>query len=612
MVKQYLENLTTPAGSYDVIKFRLPSTKANIPPYQVISLQYGKSYDKATGEGTLVLAYDDKVYDVLTKYAEIIIEAGYIYPSGETSLMPVMTGYIKDVKPQADKLQIELQDKGILLEQKGSANYSGQKRSYIIADIIKKAGLKPLVNLGMSKDDVMDYSGGSTSTPSGTATDTTNTGTTTPNPDGSTTTTDTNSPNTAGSGSCVTITAFKSTGCEPSVPYAPAETKSWENYCPVCKKRGTIAVSEKRGTGVYHNELNCVSSKGGCDADFCGKTGWELSTVNGPNAPGKPACTFKLTACGGDTGNGSTSQANTYWDMLIQLSDPTEHDLQFTVYLDYCIVEPVPDSAEASLYADTTKNIIEDSVNITDGEPTATNNVIVNYGRAIRTQQVKVQEDELVKKYGLSKPMIFNKPKYNYQEAYNFGRKQLGKLIRDNGYKIELDMLGHPEIWINLWIDVNANKYKVNQPMYITEFSLETDADTALKDSVTLTEYRPTLQLSSTGSGTANLSSLDAIGQKAATFKYGGNCGSGMCIEKAGHGDCFNMSDWLYTKITQLGITCRIVEYDSPYASSGRHRSVQIQNNGNWTDFPYAQYHISSMFEAMSTKNHMEIYRGPA
>ena len=45
---------------------------------------------------------------------------------------------------------------------------------------------------------------------------------------------------------------------------------TWKNYCPLCKKKGTLTFNPK---GTKEGEITCDKSKGGCDADYCGTSG---------------------------------------------------------------------------------------------------------------------------------------------------------------------------------------------------------------------------------------------------------------------------------------------------------------------------------------------------
>ncbi len=80
----------------------------------------------------------------------------------------------------------------------------------------------------------------------------------------------------------------------------------------------------------------------------------------------------------------------------------------------------------------------------------------------------------------------------------------------------------------------------------------------------------------------------------ASKFRYSGAAHTGAAMERIGSGDCWAMSDYLYTHMKAAGITARIIQYSTAYSS--RHRSVQYESNGRWVNAPYRQYFSTNMF----------------
>ncbi len=72
-----------------------------------------------------------------------------------------------------------------------------------------------------------------------------------------------------GSDNVITVNMMPSCGCCAGTPYK-RYTKTWENYCPNCKRHGTLRDNPK---GVYEGEITCSMKAGGCDADYCGYCG---------------------------------------------------------------------------------------------------------------------------------------------------------------------------------------------------------------------------------------------------------------------------------------------------------------------------------------------------
>ncbi len=586
-------DLVPDAGSYDYVKVKLPNYKKTQPKFQVVDFQYGKDYDEPTGEGTLTLLYDNEVYNALQKYSEIMVTVGW-HNQTYTIDSEIFKGYIKDISYDKDNIKIELADKGILLEQTGDVNFTQKKRSEIMKEIIKQAGLEPYVDFKGVEDKKMDYSASSSSSAGLTEA--------------------------GGIGGSISGVSMTSCGnCSKTHPYGTWYALTVQNYCPACGKSGTLVYARDTGGknpcpnsnfGADDNPIKeghffCCA----CDADFCGVCGTDhgrysrrLTVLAGPTQTSGPSD----STAAGDTS--SATQSRTYWEMLIELADPANLDLQMYVWSDWCIVEPVPDSQDAELFLDTHKNVFEDSIKVKEGDAMLTNNIIVNYGQGNKTNSIAIQEDRLVKKYGKTEPKKYNKPKMNAHEATIWGRKEMNRLIRDSGFEIELDTFGHPSFYIGKWSKTDLHRYDIHDNYYIGSFSIEVDADTPLKSAVKLLEYRPTLKVDKNEGSSANLGNLDGIMKESAKFRYSHSCSDAQCLQATGQGDCWAHSEWLYLRLTQAGIRCRILQY--PTSASPRHRSVQIYANGAWADVPYKQYNVNILFRATSNKPGAIVYKG--
>jgi hypothetical protein len=88
--------------------------------------------------------------------------------------------------------------------------------------------------------------------------------------------------------------------------------------------------------------------------------------------------------------------------------------------------------------------------------------------------------------------------------------------------------------------------------------------------------------------------SLAQIMKAASKYRYSGAAHTGKDMERIGSGDCWAMSDYLYTHLTAAGIKSRIIQYATAYSS--RHRSVQYIQNNAWVNVPYRSYFSTNMF----------------
>ena len=108
-----------------------------------------------------------------------------------------------------------------------------------------------------------------------------------------------------------------------------------------------------------------------------------------------------------------------------------------------------------------------------------------------------------------------------------------------------------------------------------------------------------------TGGNTGNVNSSDLIGignELASKYDYCMNAGSESytAMKEKGCGSCFAWSGALYTELTAKGYQCRVIQYST--SAAGNHRSVQVNINGNWEDFPYRSTNIPKMARSTSSK----------
>jgi hypothetical protein len=110
--------------------------------------------------------------------------------------------------------------------------------------------------------------------------------------------------------------------------------------------------------------------------------------------------------------------------------------------------------------------------------------------------------------------------------------------------------------------------------------------------------------VSTTKSATSS-SSLSQILASGAKYGYSHSASTAAGMMSCGSGDCWAMSDYLYSRLQAAGIESRIVQYSTAYSS--RHRSVQLYQNGAWVDVPYSSYGYSTMFKATSSKPGLKV-----
>ena len=134
--------------------------------------------------------------------------------------------------------------------------------------------------------------------------------------------------------------------------------------------------------------------------------------------------------------------------------------------------------------------------------------------------------------------------------------------------------------------------------------SVNTTATT--KSSVSTTKHSTsTVTSTSKKTSTASYSTLSSILASGAKYGYSHSASTAAAMESIGSGDCWAMSDYLYSKLAAAGYHARIVQYSTAY--SANHRSVQLYENGAWVDVPYSSYGYSMLFHATSSKPGMTV-----
>lgn len=443
------------------------------PGIRVNSFDFQKDASDSTGDGTLTVLYDHAFYLKINKNDEISFKAGWITPDGKDNSVDYLNGYIKDIKPTGNTLEIDFVDKGVLLEQKATADYHQMKRSDILRDIASRAGLKAEINFGDNPDDVIDYTTESSS-------DTSNSDSSGDSSGGSS------------SGGNITITA------RPSCKYCNKQfgyswyTTTFVNKCPFCG--ATLEINPK---GVQERELTCSK----CGADFCGVCGREKRvpprarlTIVSSSASGNSSSGSNPTSDSSDSDSDSSdSNDKSFWDMILELIMPTIFDFQVFVWMDTLYVQQVPSPDSAKLWVDEGVNLIEDSVTITDPDINNTNQVTVQYGDSAHPQTVTVKYQDYIDKAGKVIEDKYQKLNYTEEQAHQYATKMLHEKLQKNGFSMDGTAIGGPQWFICRWLKTTCPLYNLDDTYYITRIDSKMDADTPWQVDFTIAEYFPDL-----------------------------------------------------------------------------------------------------------------------
>lgn len=492
------------------------------------TINFSKDISGATGDGSMTVPYSDDLYKALQQNDEITILGTWLEPDfkgGQITVPKTVNGFIKSVQRKETTIEVGFTDKGVLLEAEDTLTFEAMKRTEVVKKIIEAAGLFSHIEWGDNPDDEITYDSATFGQDTADAS--------------------------AGAGEVEGVGTPSCSKC-PQDKYGKWWKTVVTDKCPACGKTGTIVYVRgvaKNNCGNDDNPLVeghyfCCQKLGGCDADFCvvcgtnhghakgGKMATPLSLISGPLPAAKPSgtepgnvnkdganaidtstdaantgaeatgatSTEEATDGTEDTTDTTQDKAKTYWDMLWEVCDPTKIDVMIYVELDTCYVIQCPDPEKTDLFADDQRNVIADSITMTDPNPDCVNKLIVAYGKGVRPGTVWMQHKNWVEKFG-EKPATIQKPDLNKKQAEAFVFKMLNRMCRDNGFSIDLSVVGSPHWNVGQWAYTNLTSYNFLDFLLVTRYNFQLGEDGVPIIGLTLAEYSPVVESSTTQEG---------------------------------------------------------------------------------------------------------------
>lgn len=255
----------------------------------------------------------------------------------------------------------------------------------------------------------------------------------------------------------------------------------------------------------------------------------------------------------------------------------------------------------AEMYSDEDGELVTDnSTGATGTDATGTDTT----GTGTGTDATGTGEEEGNTKKKKSK--VQSIPIDNYDDALTFATTYWNKIRRDDGHSIDCQVIGASQWKVGEWCRVKLPSFNEDCYMYVTRASHSGDGDWTT--SLTLQDYPPGWGVEETeesasndenpadDTGTSNYSSekINKIVQEIGKFSYESGCSDAECIKATGRGECWALSDYVYKRLTEEGISAHIYEYATSSASN--HRQVKYNDGKNWVMFPYGDSGIDHFF----------------
>lgn len=254
------------------------------------------------------------------------------------------------------------------------------------------------------------------------------------------------------------------------------------------------------------------------------------------------------------------------------------------------------------------------------------NTVIVKY----KDGEVKESYEDLVRVYS-EVPVTYEEPDIDKTTAIMKAKAYLAAHVRDFDMSIKASLLHDGNIDIGDIVtlenpmtmrDKYRQEYEERDPEYffVMGNSISWEGDGPIINDIELrygAKSPERLDVPETGAsysgGTGSSTptgdvqaALDAVGQQWSGVGYSGECQTADCVKQANAGDCWGVSDLIYTELKSKGVTARVMQYPTSMASN--HRSVQyMDSDGTWKNFPYREYGFNSLFNDTDAVNSGEV-----
>ena len=247
-------------------------------------------------------------------------------------------------------------------------------------------------------------------------------------------------------------------------------------------------------------------------------------------ACGKLGCTFQdvinnfLAGIGAGTDDEGSS-ASTIKEAIKDILKMRDGEIECRVVNDTMYINKIPDPATALLSLIESRDIIQNSINITDVNPDTINFLTVHWNGG---EDIVMKDDYLIERFGEKKSemdavkrvvttedskasnssnsdssdtassddggsdsSVEEIPVETYDEALSFANIEWAKIKRDNGHTIECRVIGSPLWQQGLWVRVYIPSFEENGYMYITKVSHDESPTSGWITNLTLGDYPP-------------------------------------------------------------------------------------------------------------------------
>ena len=581
----------------------------------ITNFYYSKDVMDTMGVGELRVPYSEQAEELLklgAKDLDVKVGTGYY----NVYTMRIMKGSIVKHAREGNFLKIQFQDNGAKFKRTCSETYTDKALQDALKQLVEAVDFKLKFDSNVSEETKNKKISSTTTTESAAANASTiggiaATGTTAATI-GSSSTANFNDQaslhgsaklegtpmSTVGQG-CVSSNGTCCCGEKPGQKL----TMSWKNECPFCHGNNLnfiyTPLGQGNGVGNPEGRICCGDGlgKGGCDADFCSTCGKDTAS--------KSANT-RIMACDGSApplGAGATAATpSTYEDAINQICV----DNNLYMYLDADDICHIGEFKEPPKYGIQIRpeDLPRKNYAFINGDLNDSIKITVNYKNGtlhrILGDKKKVTEKDEQK---------YDQPELDQKGAEEFIQKIAAQTLREKNITLGVRTASSGNIYPGVWCSIpKIDNSTENHIMYACGQVYDVEPNKPNMVDITFKFAPPIPEIAQNSTGApVSMGTIEAIGKEASKFKYSHSCSDASCLQSTGQGDCYAMSDWLYDKLTAIGVKARIWWCSGP----NNHRTVQIDQGKGWEDFPYKGngYEIEKNFRVSQSRSGCREYK---
>lgn len=198
----------------------------------------------------------------------------------------------------------------------------------------------------------------------------------------------------------------------------------------------------------------------------------------------------KILNGGGESSDseGGGSSASTIKEALKQVLAGWDGDVECYIRDDTVYVNKIPDPTSAKLILAEGRDIIYDSVKVTDVNPTTINDLTVLWN----STSFHFRDEELVKRFGEVKGEVTLEDESikNNSDARSMANTEWAKIKRDNGHSVECKVIGNTSLKAGQWVRMYIPSFNIDDYLYLSKIS-HNDNNGDWVANITLVDYPP-------------------------------------------------------------------------------------------------------------------------